>query len=124
MNLKLHIALWIALAIYFVCLFALLRRKRLELRYTLLWLFAGVVMALILAMPQVFERVVRGIGVAEMTNGLFAVMLFLLIIIFVAMTSVMSRMNGNIRTLTQKIAQYEKRIRDLEELRDKNAPEP
>lgn len=124
MNLKLHIALWIALAIYFVCLFALLRRKRLELRYTLLWLFAGVVMALILAMPQVFERVVHGIGVAEMTNGLFAVVLFLLIIIFVAMTSVMSRMNGSIRTLTQKIAQYEKRIRDLEELRDKNAPEP
>lgn len=122
MNLKLHIVLWVALAVYFACLIGLLRRKRLELRYTLLWLIAGAVMALILAMPNTFERAVHWLGVAELTNGLFAVVLFLLLIIFVAMTSVMSRMNGKIRTLTQMIAQYEKRLRDLEQTREKTAP--
>lgn len=120
MNLRLHIALWVALMVYFFCLFALLRKKRLELRYTLLWLFAGVVMALILAMPQAFEQAMHCIGVAEMTNGVFAVALFLLLIIFIAMTSVMSKMNAGIRTLTQKIAQYEKRIRELEKALDEN----
>lgn len=114
MNLRLYIALWIAVAVYFACLLGLLRKKRLELRYTLLWLFAGVVMALILVMPQAFERAVHWAGVVEMTNGVFAVALFLLLIIFIAMTSVMSKMNASMRTLTQKIAQYEKRIRELE----------
>lgn len=122
MNLRLHIVLWVALVGYFACLIGLLRKKRLELRYTLLWLIAGAVMALILAMPNAFERAVHWLGVAELTNGVFAVVLFLLLIIFVAMTSVMSRMNGKIRTLTQMIAQYEKRLRDLEAAKDENGP--
>ena len=114
MDIRLQIALIVALIIYFVSIFYMLKKKKLELRYTLLWIFAGVVMVFIALFPQDFSNLVKLLGIIEPTNGLFAVIMFLMLIIFMSMTSILSMLNNKIRPITQKCAMYAKRIRELE----------
>ena len=70
LEIRLRIALLAALALYFCSIFVLLKKKRLELRYTLLWIFGGIIMLLLLAFPGTFGALLRLIGVVEVTNGL------------------------------------------------------
>lgn len=114
MNATLRIWFLVALMIYFICVFYLLKKRRLELKYTLLWLFSGTVMLLVVLFPSPFERILSSIGVLELTNGLFALVLFLFLIIFISMTAVLSELNNKFRTLSQKFALCEKKVRDLE----------
>ncbi|MDO4607952.1 MAG: DUF2304 domain-containing protein [Clostridia bacterium] len=115
MNIYLRITLIIAVIIYFVLIVCLLKKRRLELKYTLLWLFGGVVMVLILIFPDVFMLLMRKIGIVDATNGLFAALSFIIIIILMSITSIVSKLNASLRGLTQKCAIYEKRIRELED---------
>lgn len=115
MNLSLKIILIAAIVVYFLCIIHLLKRKRLELRYTLLWLFGGVVMLLITIFPEAFIFLMGFTGIVEPVNCVFAAVLFIMIIILMSITSIVSKLNANIRRLTQKCALYEKKIRDLED---------
>lgn len=114
MNISLRLTLIVALLIYYVVLFYLLRKRALTLKYTLLWIISGIVMILIVAFPALFEKLMRVIGVVEMTNGLFAVVCFAILIILISITSIVSKMNEKMRQLIQQCAMYEKRIRELE----------
>ncbi|MDY5497205.1 MAG: DUF2304 domain-containing protein [Anaerobutyricum sp.] len=118
MNVVLRISLLAGLFIYYECIFHLLKRKNLSLKYTLLWLISGVVMLFFVIFPNVLERIIHLFGVVELTNGLFAILLFLGLIILISVSSAISQMNDQIRKLIQRCALYEKRIRKLEEKLD------
>ncbi len=115
MNIYLRITLIVAVLIYFVCIVWLLKKRKLELQYTLFWLAGGVVMLLIVIFPDLFMRLMRKFGVVDAINGIFAAVLFIILIILMSMTSIVSKLNSNIRGLTQKCALNEKRIRELED---------
>lgn len=123
MNTTLRVTLLTALILYLLWIFFLLKKRRLQLRYTLLWLLLGVVMFLIALFPKPFMFLMGSIGIIEPTNGLFAALLFLLLIILISMTSIISNMNTQIRMLAQKFAHCEKRVRDLEHGKDHRLPE-
>ena len=53
-------------------------------------------------------------GIIELTNGLFALVLFCMILIMVSFTAIVSTLNERIRQLSTSCAMYEKRIRELE----------
>lgn len=114
MNGTLRIVLAFAVIIYFAIIFNLLKRRKLSLKYTLLWLASGIVMILILVFPNVFAKIVNMMGIIEVTNGVFSVVIFALIIISMSITSIVSKLNDQIRQLVQQCAMYEKRIRELE----------
>lgn len=114
MNTSLRIAISIALVVYYACIFYFLKKKSLTLKYTLLWLFTGLVMVLVVIFPQVLEQILHWVGVVELTNGLFGIVCFALLIILLSITSIVSIMNEKMRRLVQQCAMYEKRIRELE----------
>lgn len=114
MNLYLRISLIVAICLYFMFLFWLLKKNNLTLKYTLLWLLTGVVMLLVVIFPTILETPLRAIGIVEWTNGIFALILLFLIIICIIITSIVSKINDMNRKLTQQCAIYEKRIRELE----------
>jgi hypothetical protein len=115
MDTRLLISSLLGILVYFVCIFFLLKSKKLELKYTLLWILGGVCMLLVVLLFKPFMVVMNFLGIVEPVNGMFAIMIFLLIMILISMTSVLSLMNNKLRSLTQKCALYEKRLRDLEE---------
>lgn len=115
MNGTLRIFLVICIAIFFIVIFNLLKRDRLNLKYTLLWLGCGVAMILVVAFPNALGAIIHLFGIVELTNGIFALALFAILMLCMALTSIVSTLNSKIRSLVQTCALYEKRIRELEE---------
>lgn len=115
MNLSLRIALIVALIFYFGCIYMMLKTKKLVLKYSLLWLFAGCLMIVAVVFPQILEWIAKRIGIINYLNGLFATILFGLLILLMYLTMVVSELSSRNRTLIQECALMEKRIRKLEE---------
>lgn len=51
LSTKLTITLGIALLFYFIIILLFLKHRAIELKYTLLWIFSGVVMAIMIFFP-------------------------------------------------------------------------
>ena len=110
----LRIVLINALLFYFVILLIFLKNKTLELRYTLLWMFAGFILALLVIWPDVLRGFVKVIGIQDNMNGLFIMSFAFVIMIMMSLTSIVSRQANKIKLLVQELAIMEKRIRELE----------
>ena len=111
---KLQIFMLLAVALYFVILFKLLQKKRLNLKYTLLWIISGFLMLVLAAFPKTLNIFANMIGVYEPTNALFALIFFCIIMILMSLTAIVSKLNERVKRLTQSIALLEKRMRDQE----------
>lgn len=114
-SIKLRISLIIVLIIYFVFILAFLKRKAISLKYTLLWIVAGIFMGILVIWPQLLLMLRRLVGIESNMNGLFVMAIGFIIMILMSITSIVSRQNEKIRKLTQVVAILEKRVRELEE---------
>lgn len=115
MSITLRIFILIGIIFYFVLIFHFLRKKELALKYTLLWMAAGVIMLFFDLFPTLLTFMVHLFGIELPVNGIFAICIFFLIILLMSITSIVSKQTERIRTLTQYTATLEKRIRQLEE---------
>ena len=119
---KLRISLVLVLIIYFVLILLLLKKREISLKYTLLWLFAGLCMGILLIWPKSLTIIISIIGIQGSMNGLFILAIAFVIAILMSITSIVSKQSEKIRSLTQTIAILEKKIREQEaRLKDKNA---
>lgn len=114
MNDVLRIVLLVGVTLYFIILFSLFRKEKLNLKYTLLWIFAGLVMGFISIFPEILDAFAKLVGVAEPTNALFAILSFCIIVILMSLTSIVSSLNDKNIKLIQSIAILELRVRELE----------
>ena len=110
----LRVVLIIGVIIYFVTVLMFLKNKALALRYTLLWLAAGVVLGIMVIWPKTLVGFVHLLGISSNMNGLFILSIAFLVMILMSITSIVSRQADKIKNLTQTIAKMEKRIRELE----------
>lgn len=115
MNKTLQIFMLIAVVVYFALLIYFLRRKRINLKYSLLWLFSGIVMLLLTIFPKILDWGAAIVGIASPVNALFAVVQFCVMIILMSLTAIVSRLNDQLLRLAQANALLEKRVRELEE---------
>ena len=110
----LQIVMILAIVSYFVLLVYLLKKKSLNLKYTLLWIFAGFFMLLFALFPQLLHLFARIVGISGDTNALFAAISFCILMILMSLTAIVSKMNEQIKQLSQYISLLEKRLRDVE----------
>lgn len=111
----LRIALLIGIGLYFILIFGLLKKGALSLKYTLVWLFSGVIMLVLTIWPSILYMVARWVGIQSGMNGLFAAAIGFIMIILMTITSIVSNQRNKIKILTQEVAFLEKRIRELED---------
>lgn len=104
-----------AVICYFVVILKFLKDKALSLKYTLLWIFAGIAMAILIFFPDILTWFINLFGIQNNMNGLFLFCIAFIIMILMSITSIVSRQNRKIRTLIQEIGIMEKRIRELEQ---------
>ena len=114
LPINLRITLIIAVGCYFFLILLFLKKKSLELKYTLLWLLAGVIMGLAIVFPKFLIRFTKSLGIESAMNGLYVLCIGFILIILMALTSIVSNQTIKIRTLIQEIAMVEKRIREME----------
>ena len=114
MPLTMRCAIILAIIVYFIVLVVLLKQKRLSLRYTLLWLFSGMILLLLVVFPQLLDGISSLLGFQVQSNALFAILFFFTLLIMMSLTSIISKQNGYIKKLAQHTALLEKRLRNLE----------
>ena len=110
----LRVTLSIAVICYFILILYYLKKRMLELKYTLLWLAAGVVMGVMIFFPELLVWFVGILGIESNMNGLYVLSIAFIVAILMTLTSLVSRQAMKIRTLIQEMSMMEKRIRELE----------
>lgn len=116
----LRIILGIGVIFYFIIVLMLLKEKKLTLKYTLLWLLAGLCMGLLVLFPLSIRYITGLLGIASEMNGLFVICLAFIICILMALTSIVSTQNAKIRRLTQAIAILENTLNKEKGDKDEN----
>ncbi len=89
-------------------------KKKLNLKYTLVWLFSAVFMLVIAIFPQIITHLTRLVGIQVESNAVFFFSILFLFVIVLTLTAIVSHMNNRVYRLTQIQALLEKRIRELE----------
>lgn len=115
MPVYLRLSLGIIVILYFYLLIYFLKRKTLALKYTLLWLFSGLAMGIMLLFPKILTVFVEILGIETPVYGLFLAGIFLLLAISMSLTAIVSKQTERIKDLAQDHAMLEKRVRELEQ---------
>ena len=115
MNTQLQGVLITGVIIFFIIVLLLLKKRSLSLKYTLLWLLAGLVMAIMVLFPKLLVVLAHLSGIETQMYALFVVCIGFMLCILMALTSIVSKQNQKITTLIQMVGIYEKRMREVEE---------
>ncbi|MCM1297033.1 MAG: DUF2304 domain-containing protein [Muribaculaceae bacterium] len=111
----LRVTLIVAVVCYFIIILYFLKQKALNLKYTLLWLAAGLVMGVLVIVPEILQFLIHLFGIQDNMNGLFIFAIGFILMILLSLTSIVSRQNRKIRTLIQELSILDKRVREMEE---------
>lgn len=114
MSSTLRVVLFIGVIVYFYIILLFLKHKALQLKYTLLWMMAGMVLGIMVIWPETLIYFVRILGIASNMNGLFLACIAFIIMILMSLTFIVSRQADKIKNLTQTVAKMEKRLREVE----------
>ena len=119
MNLTLRIFFGIVDLIFLVVILNMLKKKKLNLKYTLTWLFAAFALLVVDCFPQIIEGIMNLVGVASPVSMVFVLEALFVLVILLSLTAIVSHLTERIYRLTQTIAIMEKKIRELEEEKKK-----
>jgi hypothetical protein len=113
----------IAAAIFLLVIFELIRSRRLQERYALLWLITGGVILILSVWRDALRLVSEQIGIAYPPSALFIVgFLFILVVLLHYSTVISELAEKNVR-LAQDIALVEERLRLHERQEEREAAE-
>lgn len=111
---RIQIIAIIVLILAFILLIRQVKKKKLDLKYSLAWMLLDIVLIILAAFPGLILSISRWLGIETPSNMVFFCgFIFSLIIIYV-LTAAISKMSDNIRCLTQKIALLEKKLQEDE----------
>ena len=97
-----------------VVVFELLRRGRLRERHAVWWIIAGILALIIGVFPATLEWVAGLLGVQVPTNLVFFVSIAILFLVALQSSSELTRLEAKTRTLAERVALLELRVRERE----------
>ena len=115
MSLILQIFLIISLFLFLLLILYYLGKKKLNLKYSLLWLFACLFMIIVTLFPKLVNCIGNILGIATPVNTIFLFHGMFITLILLTLTFIVSHLKYQIYRLAQTIALLEKSIRDLEQ---------
>jgi hypothetical protein len=103
-------------AVFVITILELVRRHRLQERYTVVWLVAGLAMVLGAIFPdETIGSLARALGVSDTTIALFSMLFLVLLALALHLTVVVSRQSEQITRLAQDLAiERAERTSDME----------
>jgi hypothetical protein len=92
----------------------LIRQRRLQERYALLWIVTGVVMLVLAVWRGALYALADATGVAYPPSALYMIAGLFVLVVLLHYSTVLSRLSDQNKTLAQRIALLEERLRDRE----------
>lgn len=109
MTWRIRIAIIFVLALGLVAIVNLIRKRSLELKYALTWLFLGVGLLLVVLVPGLLDTLSTALGIYNPMNMVFFLGFLFSIIVIFALTMSISNNSNRVRKMAQKIALNEYR---------------
>ena len=109
MTLKIRIAIVIGLAIGLIAIVNLIRKRSLELKYALTWLFLGAGLLVVVILPGVLDAISNFLGIYNPMNMVFFLGFLFSIVVIFSLTMSLSNNSDRVRKMAQKIALNEYR---------------
>ena len=114
-NISLRLFFIVGILLFFVLIVLLLRRKSLDIKYTLVWFLTASIMLILTIFPGLIIPVGHMLGFEVFSNAIFSLLFGFVITIILSLTTIVSKQSRMIKTLVQTNALLEKRLRTLEE---------
>lgn len=119
LPIRLKVSLLAAVLVFFIIVLSMLKRRRLTLKYTLLWLLTGVFMLIFVVFPELLQSLAGFIGAQTLMNTLYLLIIGFILVLLMMLTSIVSKQTERIAFLAQANAILEKRVRELEESKER-----
>ncbi|MDQ0724089.1 hypothetical protein QF049_005350 [Paenibacillus sp. W4I10] len=116
-SFKLQIILFVGAIISLFLVINLIKRYKLELKYSILWLLTSVVVLILSIFPKSVVFLAEMMGIELPVNALFLLTLLGIIIIMFSLTLEVSKSTTKIKELSQELGILKN---DFEKLRDRN----
>lgn len=98
-------------AAVFALVFEMVRRRRLQERYAIVWLMAALALVVLAAWTQLLEAIAGAVGIATPSNAFFVIAFSFMLLLLLHMTAVTSQLSDETRVLAQRLALLEERQR-------------
>jgi hypothetical protein len=102
----------------------LVRSRRLQERYALLWLASAVVLIVLAAWRDALNRLADLLGIASPPNALFFLAVAAILLVLLHFSIVISRLSDQTKVLAQRLAMLDERLRRAEGAAELEAAEP
>jgi hypothetical protein len=111
---RVSVAAAIAALILLLVIFELIRSRRLQERYALLWLLTGLVIFVLAIWRGLLGQVSDLVGIAYPPSALFILAAFFILMVLLHYSTVISRLSEQNTILAQRLAILENRLREAE----------
>jgi len=112
--LRVSIVAAIAAALLLLIVFELVRSRRLQERYALLWLVTGVVMLVLAVWRDALNEISDLVGIAYPPSALFVLGSLFILLVLLYYSTVISKLSDQSRMLAQRMALLESRMAEDE----------
>jgi hypothetical protein len=91
----------------------LIRRRRLMERYSLLWLFSGMVLLVLAAWKGLLQEVASLVGISTASNALFVIAFGFVLVLLLHFSLVVSRLADQNKVLAQRLGLLQQQVDEL-----------
>lgn len=91
-----------------------LKKGKMPVRYSLIWIFSAVVMILCACFPQIIGFITRMLGFELISNVILSIFLGLLICITISLTVIVSSQEKKINLLVQELSLLKQKVEEKE----------
>lgn len=109
---RVSLAAAIVAGILLLVIFELIRSRRLQERYALLWLLTGVVIFILAVWRGLLGKVSDLVGIAYPPSALFVLAAFFILLVLLHYSTVISRLSEQNTTLAQRLALLERKLEE------------
>jgi hypothetical protein len=110
--LRVSIAAAIAAGILLLVIFELIRSRRLQERYALLWLLTGIVIFVFAVWRGLLAKLSDLVGIAYPPSALFVLAAFFVLLVLLHYSTVISKLSDQNRILAQRLGLLERRLEE------------
>ena len=109
MPVVLKVLLIIVTAIYMLLLIRTIKKKNLQISFSVFWIVSGVLLVLALAIPNLIEEISHRLGFVAPSNMIFCLTIFVAFYLIFKLTIKLAQENERNTLLIQKISMLKKR---------------
>lgn len=115
MALTLKIALIAITVIYILLILRSIRRKKMNVSFSIFWIITGIVLIIFAIVPNLVETISKVLGFEAPSNMLFVVTIFMAFYLIFNLTTIVSQENKKNILLVQEVSLLKKKVEELEE---------